>query len=279
MVLPSTICIDVGASYFPHTSWWFFLESPRSRCIAVYPNSENLIYSQFWPWKAEIQLIKNGLSEFGGPMTLYKTNMQSGSSLLKPMLNESNLLRFKQVSEYFLPIQELLIDTVTIAELVSHFECGPIIIKLDTQGSELSIVRGFLESNPRHIIVGIEIECSLLSLPNYEGAPRLWEVAAYLEEKGFELLNLDVFPQRKTKSKYGNKSRIISGECDAVFALRRERMTSLNVETKICLLGFYITNAFFHEALSLLKKDDDIQTYLNSRDFKIERLVRVLQRR
>lgn len=279
-VFPPTICLDVGASYFPHTSWWFFLGSNRSLWIAVDPNAENLTYSRAWPWRARLQLEKVGLSEFGGPMTLYKTNVDSGSSLLKPILHEANSHRFGNYgADYFLPMQELQIVTVAISEIVSDLEISPIILKLDTQGSELSIIRGFLESDSKHIVVGIDIECSLLAIPQYENSPRFWEVADYLEDSGFELLNLDVFPSRNTKSKYGVKSRDISSECDAVFALRVDRIQSQNVETRACLLGFYITNAFYHEALSFLQKDQQLRTYLTSQDFNLDRLIKVLQRR
>ena len=213
-------------------------------------------------------------------MTLYKTNVDSGSSLLKPILHEANSHRFGNYgSDYFLPMQELQIVTVAISEIVSDLKISPIILKLDTQGSELSIIRGFLESDSKHIVVGIDIECSLLAIPQYENSPRFWEVADYLEDSGFELLNLDVFPSRNTKSKYGVKSRDISSECDAVFALRVDRIQSQNVETRACLLGFYITNAFYHEALSFLQKDQQLRTYLTSQDFNLDRLIKVLQRR
>ncbi len=244
------------------------------------PNAENLTYSRSWPWMAELQLVKVGLSEFGGPMKLYKTNVDSGSSLLKPILHESNSHRFGDHSaEYFFPTQELLISTVAISEIVSDLAVSPIIVKLDTQGSELSIIRGFLESNSKHTVVGVEIECSLLAMPQYENSPRFWEIAEYLHGKGFELLNLDVFPSRSTNSKYWAQSREISSECDAVFALRFDYIQDLNVETRVCLLGFYITNAFYHEALSFLRKDQLLQTYLLSQNFDIDRLSKVLQRR
>jgi|688.fasta_scaffold15780_3 FkbM family methyltransferase len=277
---PQTICIDVGASYFAHTAWWFFLETQSTRWIAVDPNENNLDYSRFWLWKAKLQLVKTGLSEFGGPMTLYKTNIDSGSSFLKPILHESISHRYtRSTHNYFFPIQEIQIETKPAAEIVSQFEVSPIIIKLDTQGSELSIVRGLLESSSQRMVVGIEIECSLYSLPQYEDSPRFWEIAEYLESKGFELLNLDVFPSRKSSSKYKANSRNISGECDALFALRRDLIDTLSSEMRCCLLGFYITNAFYHEALSLLIHDQELCSYLRDRNFEVNDLTSLLRRR
>jgi len=276
---PTILCIDVGASYFAHTAWWFFLETQNTKWIAVDPNEDNLAYSQFWPWKSDLRLVKTGLSEFGGLMTLYKTNIDSGSSLLKPILHESISHRYNpNTANYFFPMQEIQIQTNTVAEIVSQFKVSPIIIKLDTQGSELSIVQGLLDSSFQKMVVGIEIECSLYSMPQYENSARFWEVAEYLEKKGFELLNLDVFPSRKSSSKYKAKSREVSGECDAVFALRRDSIYTADIEIRSCLLGFYITNAFYHEAHSLLLADKELCIYLESRNYEVRKLLNTLNR-
>ena len=36
--LPEVVCIDVGASYYPHPAWRVFLASGRARWVAVEPN-------------------------------------------------------------------------------------------------------------------------------------------------------------------------------------------------------------------------------------------------
>lgn len=211
-------------------------------------------------------------------MKLYKTNVDSGSSLLKPTLNESISHRYV-TDNYFFPIQEIQIETKTVTEIISEFDVIPIVIKLDTQGSELSIIRGLLDSTSRNMVVGVEMECSLYARPVYENSPRLWEVADYLEVKGFELLNLDIFPSRKTSSKYRARSREVSNECDAVFALRRDFIDGASNEVRGCLLGFYITNAFYHEAITLLRQDQDLCNFLTSNGADVRQLFKLLQRR
>jgi len=277
---PRTICVDVGASYFAHTSWWFFLGVSRTTWLAIDPNAENLNYAESWPWRAQLKLETSCLSEFGGLSTFYKTNVDSGSSLLRPVIDTSSTLHHRHGKiDYFHPVQEIQIETKRISDVLAELNPGPIIIKLDTQGSELSIIRDLLQSPLSHLLIGIEVECSLLANPTYENSPRLWEVAHSLEESGFELLNLDVFPSRQPSTKYRARSRNISSECDAIFARRRDVIASPNIELREVLLGFYLTNAFYHEALTLIVDDSEVQSDLASKGIDVSNLQKVLKRR
>ena len=278
--LPANLCIDVGASYFPHTSWWFFLGSRSTKWLAVDPNSENLGYQKNWPWSSEIEVIGNGLSEFGGSSTLYKTNIDSGSSILKPVFRNDFSHRHDQsVFDYFFPIQEIEIQTKSLKDLIVERELLPTFVKLDTQGSELSILKGALNNSSGNSILAIEVECSLLAVPNYEDSPRLWEVALYLESKGFEVLNLDVIPRVKTFRISRFRSKNISRECDAIFALRREIALNLPTEYRACLLGFYISNEFYGEALALFNLDTELHDYLRNVGIDTARIRNVLSKR
>ena len=146
--LPPNICIDVGASYFPHTTWWFFLGCKFTKWIAVDPNSENLEYQKNWAWPCEIEVIGTGLSRFGGATTLYKTNVDSGSSILRPVFrNEFNHSDDRSLHDYLFPLQEVEIQTITLQDLLSEWSSLPTFVKLDTQGSELSILQGSLENS------------------------------------------------------------------------------------------------------------------------------------
>src|SRR5207253_2824711 len=43
-ILPPMVCVDVGASYYPHPAWEVFRRSPRTTWLAVEPNSKNTQY-------------------------------------------------------------------------------------------------------------------------------------------------------------------------------------------------------------------------------------------
>src|SRR5258706_2322348 len=109
VILPRLNCIDVGASYYPHPAWEVFRMSPKTQWIAVEPNFENLIYVKHWSWPSQVKSVEIGLSQLGGNQTLYVTNVDSGSSLLKPVI-EPNMEHRVAYRDYFFPIKEVVIN-------------------------------------------------------------------------------------------------------------------------------------------------------------------------
>lgn len=278
--LPEVTCVDVGASYYPHTSWWLFLDSPSTHWIAVEPNAQNLKYLATWPWQASVEAVTSGLSENGGRQTLYVTNIDSGSSLLRPSIPPAMQQRAgTDTRNYYFPVREVEIETMTLAEVVAGCSSNPKFVKLDTQGSELSILRSLVTSSTDHRVVGVEIECSLLAAPYYEKSPRLWEVSMYMEDHGFELIQLDVFPRSNCVAKISNSPRNLVNECDAVFALRPDVVQTQPVESRASLFGFYVTSCLYAEAVRSLKNDDELSAYLSARGCNVTALRSELQRR
>lgn len=265
IALPQVMCIDVGASHYPHTSWWLFLESPSTTWLAVEPIAETLDYLDRWPWRANVVPQEIGLSQIGGQQTLFVTNVETGSSLLRPVVEGAMKDRVVGASyEYFFPVTERVVETRSLLQLLDGDPSKPLFIKLDTQGSELSILQSVVSADSNLEVIGIEIECSLLASPLYEGAPRLWDVANHLEPLGFELVSLDVLP-RSPRRKISARSRNIPAECDAIFALRRDRMTTSPVESQVALFAFYLTNNLYGEALIALRTVPEIRLYLTNR--------------
>jgi FkbM family methyltransferase len=278
--LPQTVCVDVGASYYPHTSWWLFLDNPKTTWIAIEPNAYNLTYVDGWPWAATIETVTQGLSKEGGKQTLYVTNVDSGSSLLKPVVHSSMSSRVtNEIEQYFLPVSETIIETITLAEVVARSPLQPILVKLDTQGSELQILESILEGDSSGYLVAVEIECSLLATPFYEGSPRLWDVARKMEQHGFEAIDIDVFPRSQSKSKLSNRPKKIVHECDAMFSLRPDVAITRSLEVRAALLGFYATNCFYDEAVRVLKNDQDLVQYLGTQGCNVESLCAELTSR
>lgn len=279
IALPQVMCIDVGASHYPHTSWWLFLDSPSTTWLAVEPIKESLAYLEQWPWRASAVPATIGLSELGGQQTLFVTNVETGSSLLRPVVEGAMEDRSTgALREYFFPITERVVETRSLLQLLDGEPSKPIFIKLDTQGSELSILRSVVSSESNIEVVGIEIECSLLASPLYEGSPRLWEVVSHLEPLGFELVSLDVFP-RGPRRKISARSRNIPTECDAIFALRRDHITASPTESQAALLAFYVTNNLYGEALISLKTVPAIGSYLAERGCNVTALASELAKR
>jgi FkbM family methyltransferase len=273
------VCVDVGASYFAHTKWRSFLESPRTRWLAVEPNTQNTGYIQRWEWAANPSLCATGLSEFGGTQTLHVTNVDSGSSLLPPIIPDGMGHRAPDPS-YFFPVTQRRIETLTLEAALAPFgETVPVVVKLDTQGTELSILRGAEASFERRRFVGIELESTLLAQPLMQGAGKFWEACAFLEHRGFELLELNPIHRPPTSGgahRPGQKTSL--NECDAVFTLRRDVARGLPVDHRMVLLGIYVTYGYYEEGESLLDDDHELAAALGDSAAMLKRLFRLDKR-
>jgi len=274
--LPGVVCVDVGASYYPHARWRVFLESPRTQWIAVEPNVANLGYIQSWHWPSEVRAVTTGLSQHGGTQTLYITNIDSGSSLLEPVITPGMTQRI-QNREYYFPVRPVPIDTLTLPQVLEGTPVdSPVFVKLDTQGTELSILTGAHTLLQSRRIVGIEMESTLQAQPVMQGAGKFWQACQYLEELGFELLHVKPIYGPSRFGNAGVRAHTFLNECDAVFALRPDVARGMAVEVRVALLGFYVTNGFYEESLSILE-DAQVAAFLEQRGCDQSRLVRTLR--
>ncbi len=276
--LPPVACVDVGASYYPHLRWNLLLASPQTQWVAVEPNVANLGYVDSWAWPSKIRSVHTGLSEHGGVQTLYVTNVDSGSSLLEPIVTPSMSHRVRDLS-YFFPLRPVQIDTLTLASVFAMFDSlAPIFVKLDTQGTELSILRGAEPDLATRRVVGVELEATLLAEPVMRGAGKFWQACQYLEGHGFELLHIKPIPGPTRHGRSSRSGHTYLNECDAVFALRRDIAAGLSVDHRVALFAFYLTYRFFDEALSLMEGDDEVRGALTERGCDVRALTELVGR-
>lgn len=275
--LPVVTCVDVGASYYPHVKWALFLQSPQTRWLAVEPNEANIGYVEAWPYPSQVSKCTTGLSSKGGRQTLYVTNVDSGSSLLEPVIPASMARRMRNL-DYFFPLRKQDIDTLTLADVLAGSPAdAPVFVKLDTQGTELSILSGARALLESHRIVGIELEATLQAQPVMQGAGKFWEACQYLENLGFELLHVKPI---YGPSRFGiNPPRGLTflNECDSVFAVRQDVAAGLSVECRIGLLAFYLSYQLFEEALCVLQEDAPVKAFLAARGCSVEPLAALIR--
>jgi FkbM family methyltransferase len=275
--LPEMICVDIGASYYPHHNWLIFLNSEKVRWLAVDPIKENLTYTNQWNWPSKIYTCTSGLSRNGGVQKLFVTNVDSGSSLLPPDINKSMKHRILDKGYYF-PVTKKNVKTLTLKQVLKSvlIKDAPIFIKLDTQGTELSILQGSEDFFGKYSIVGIETETTMLAQPIYKGSGKFWQMCRYLEKKGFELLDVKLNYANHNSVRFNRKRNSYLNECDAIFALRRDIAARLSVNHRIGLLAFYVTNFLYHEALSLLNDDEVMREVLRKKGCKTDELSSLL---
>jgi FkbM family methyltransferase len=124
---------------------------------------------------ARVHILSTALSDARGRVTLHRTRDEGDSSLLRP--NRRFLEQFGR-PERFDVVDSVELDADTLdAQLGSIHVASIDVLKLDTQGSELAILRGATETLSRGVLaVDVEVEFS----PLYEDQPLFAEVDQFL---------------------------------------------------------------------------------------------------
>jgi len=85
------------------------------------------------------------------------------------------------VIEYITPVKVKRLDTFLIENNIPHID----FLKIDTQGSDLSVVKFLGESIQKVNLIELEVQ----NISLYENSPSKEETIEYLKIKGFELIN------------------------------------------------------------------------------------------
>jgi FkbM family methyltransferase len=153
--------------------------------VGFEPDSEeyNRLASQNTPGFTYFNAAVGGRDE---RRVLYVTRNAGCSSLLPP--NQALYGQFKDCSADLEVIAKKDVDTISLDAFLPKSGIATIdFLHLDTQGTELDILRGasgFLSSS----IVGVK--CEVEFAPLYEGQALFGDVDAYLREHGFVLFDL-----------------------------------------------------------------------------------------
>lgn len=185
--------LDVGAAD-GKTAYYFSEHFPKSDILAYEPipvmfdlackNTEN---------KPKITMRNLALADKKGTRQIHIT-----SNYLSSSLNELNTHAVKEQAESMQDkmkvLQTLLIQTSTLDEETSNLK-EILFIKLDTQGTELSILKqGLLTLRKTHVIL---VEMNNHEL--YTNGCQYYEVDAFLREAGFKLEDMIVTYRPKGK--------------------------------------------------------------------------------
>lgn len=177
---------------------------------------------------------KNGTREF------YLNKNRYTSSFLKPIkdnlnfyqsINKKNMLLADACS----PEKKIKLETFSLDYLLGEKKIEPIdYISLDTQGSELDIIKGGINSIKGNIIA-LELEVSLIDF--YENGSNFFEINKFLNENNFHLYNLEPL---YTDFKYNIPNVTIRNkfpsQAEALYILNKDTITD---NTRLEKLGFF----------------------------------------
>ena len=269
------ICIDVGASYFSNSNWWLPRDICMTRWIAIDAMDKNLTYTNEWIFDSTIYTEVAAISSTNNICEFYITPIDSGSSMLKPTKNIDIKHRMAPEELYF-PFNTIEIKTKSLRFIVDKYsnDKSNIVLKIDTQGTELEILKSIQEKLTYSNVIAIEVESSFHNQTFYKNAAKFWQVCEFLEKYDFELIgqNLVPFLGCDKTSQIPNGSNMALNESDGLFVLRRSKYSKLDVKLRVSILIVYITYNYLYEAIALLKSDKELRIFLNSFDIDSDKL-------
>jgi FkbM family methyltransferase len=226
------LIIDIGAAQPDYNRWASF---PKRMVIGFEPNEEEfskLSHSE------NIKFYNCAVGAINGKIPLFVTGYWSNTSTLRPNMS---LIRQLAYREDDWAIQKTLdVECRTLDSVLDQESVIPDFIKVDTQGSELSILR----ASPKTLktVFGVDVEVEFLSL--YEHQPLFEDVQKFMYEQGFQLMDLGDRLHVKGRNSVGlggNKSNFISA--NALYFRTLDSFTGgierLNSAVAVCLAYGY----------------------------------------
>lgn len=263
---------DIGASYFFAANWTKLLQYKPSEIFLVDPNENTLDYLSNLPKNLNINRISSAISRTGGKQVFYKTNVISGSSLLEPDLDLilSNKTPAK-IKDYFLPIEEILIDTISTSELLNKSLAKSKFLKIDIQGYELELLKGASEFLENGNLILIELETSTLSHRYMKNSSSLKEIVGFMESFGYNVLEIvPIYSEFADSAGRSHKSYL--NECDIAFIADANNVKFRNSQSLEAIFLAYLVYGFTGMALSMLENDHDLINDFESRGINLDKL-------
>ena len=199
------VLIDVGASGGLESNW-----KPARKYLQVVgfePDMReyaNLVKKE----DNNIKYLNTGLHKEKTALNYYLTRKQQTSSIFKP--NTKFLNKFPEIERFDITeMTKIEADTID-NQFKIHKISEADFIKIDTQGSELFILQGAVETL-RNYVFGLEVEVEFVEL--YQNQPLFSDVDGFVRKQGFQLFDIQGSYWKRTVGKaYGkNRGQLIFG--------------------------------------------------------------------
>jgi len=237
--------IDIGASGGSQSRWSRFSQKVNSWSVEPDVRSrDELIGDKSNEDNGLNKIINDALSDHDGYIDLYLTRDPQKTSIFRP--NYEIVGKFPN-SENYDVIDTINIKCSSLDSIIQKNSLAIDFLKIDTQGSELSILQGGAIALKG--ILGIEVEIEFAEI--YKNQPLFTDVYSYLVEQGFEILDF-VYLSRWGNNKFSGLGKLMFG--DAVFLRNPESMVeSATYATEgFALIRRYIALLFVYRQYDLI---------------------------
>lgn len=195
--------LDVGARLGLHPRFQKFLKLLQVDAIEPDPAECDRLQANADP---RVTYYPEALAQRSGPASFYQLQTRSGSSLYPP--SQPVPAPFRPPPSYWTVDQVVQTQCLSFSDFRrKHGTAPPVLVKLDTQGSELDILRGFSAEDWADVLC-IETEVEFTEL--YCGQPLFHDLHPFLAERGFGLIGLTRHPTFFGRN--GNKYHYLGGE-------------------------------------------------------------------
>lgn len=179
------VIFDVGA-YDGHTASNYKAFFPQSKVYSFEPSGPAFKELQSnTKWMQDMEIFNFALGSESGVSDFFVNSFGPTNSLLKPdaLANET------WGRDVYSGTTAEKINVKTLDDFVKETGISTIdILKMDTQGTELEILRGASDAIKKGLIKMVYME--VITLPTYENQPGLRRTMNALEDMGFFLYNL-----------------------------------------------------------------------------------------
>ena len=174
--------VDVGARWGAHQQWKALIRRAKVLCFEPDQEEATRLTAQDEPNVTYLPIALGATD--GSVATLHVTSQPACSSLYAPVealyRDYPALAEIRPTRTIELPLRSL--DAVLHEYAIENVDA----IKLDTQGSELDILRGATTALRTCSMIDIEVEFNAI----YEGQPLFCDVDRFMRDNGFVLWRL-----------------------------------------------------------------------------------------
>lgn len=176
------LCVDVGARWGVDSA--LLALKGKAKLLCFDPDEEECARLQAGHSIDELEYVPIALSSDGRDLSLTITQEPACSSIYPPIKSlYTNYPALAQTA----PAQVVAVASTSLDQFLASRDLGkPHLFKVDTQGSELDILRGSVANLSEVCMIDIEVEFN----PIYQGQALFWEVDAFMREQGFVLWRL-----------------------------------------------------------------------------------------